>query len=122
MSKVVWEPGWYERIDHEVDNFMERLAKDVHKDMVEHAPVRTGALKADLDWEYNKRHKMARIGAATVPYAIYVEEGAGPHPIDPRYKKALWWEGAAHPVNHVNHPGTPATHFMKNALYKERTP
>lgn len=122
MGRVVWEPGWYERIDKEVDNFMEDLAKDVLHDMIAHAPVRTGRLKADLGMEYHKGSKTARIGAATVPYAIYVEEGAAPHGIDPKVKKALWWEGAAHPVNHVNHPGTPATHFMKAALYKERRP
>jgi hypothetical protein len=27
MARVEWEKGWYERIDHEVDNFMERLAE-----------------------------------------------------------------------------------------------
>lgn len=122
MAKVVWEPGWYDRIEHAVDDLMEHLAEDVYNTMVFTAPVRTGHLKADLAWEYNKRSKTARIGAKSVPYAIYVEEGAAPHGIDPKVKGALYWDGARHPVNHVNHPGTPATHFMKHALYKERTP
>lgn len=122
MARVEWEKGWYERIDHEIDNFMERLADDVLLDMIEHAPVKSGALKADLDKEYDNRTKVARIGAATVPYAIYVEEGTPPHEIWPTNKKALWWEGAAHPHHMVNHPGATATHFMKEALYKERRP
>ena len=122
MARVEWVPGWYDRIDHEVNNFMTALAKDVWIDMVEHAPVRTGALKADLGWEYSKATKTARIGAATVPYAIYVEEGTRPHTYGPETKGALYWKGARHPVKIVNHPGATATHFMKNALYKERRP
>ena len=122
MGRVEWDKGWYEKIDRQIDNFMEDLAEDVYDTMVAKAPVKTGRLKEDLDWEYNPRTKVARIGARSVPYAIYVEEGTPPHSIDPKLKKALWWEGLAHPVNHVNHPGATATHFMKESLYKERTP
>lgn len=122
MGRVEWDKGWYEKIDRQIDNFMEDLAEDVYDTMVAKAPVKTGRLKEDLDWEYNPRTKVARIGARSVPYAIYVEEGTPPHSIDPKLKKALWWEGLAHPVNHVNHPGATASHFMKESLYKERTP
>jgi hypothetical protein len=126
MSRVVWEPGWYKRIDKEIDNFMEDLAKDVFEVMELKVPVRTGYLKADLDWEYHKSDKVARIGARTAPYAIWVEEGTYPHPIDPNTKETgkqyLWWEGARHPVKHVEHPGATATHFMKESLYMERRP
>lgn len=122
MGRVDWEPGWYERIDKEVDNFMDHLAGDVLEDMQTHVPIRTGALLADLDKEYDKHTKVARIGARSVPYAIYVEEGTPPHEIWPDKKQALWWEGTNHPHNMVHHPGATATHFMKNALYKERTP
>lgn len=122
MGRVEWDKGWYEKIDRQIDNFMEDLAEDVYDTMVAKAPVKTGRLKEDLDWEYNPRTKVARIGARSVPYAIYVEEGTPPHSIDPKLKKALWWEGLARPVNHVNHPGATASHFMKESLYKERTP
>jgi hypothetical protein len=30
-------------------------------------------------------------------------------------KQALFWAGAAHPVTHVNHPGTAANDFRKKA-------
>jgi len=122
MGRVDWEPGWYERIDKEIDNFMEKLAEDVLQDMIIHAPYRTGALKADLDKEYDNRSKVARIGAKSVPYAIYVEEGTPPHVIRAKNKKALDWNGSLHPMKDVDHPGASATHFMKNALYKERRP
>lgn len=122
MARVEWVPGWYDRVDHAVDGFMEDLAKDVYRVMKITVPVKTGFLKSDLDWEYDKTTKTARIGAATAPYAIWVEEGTFPHVIEPNAKKALWWEGAAHPVYHVDHPGATATHFMKEALYSERRP
>lgn len=122
MGRVEWDKGWYQKIDRQIDNFMEDLAEDVYETMVRKAPVKTGRLKEDLAWEYDSRSKVARIGAQSVPYAIYVEEGTAPHGIDPKIKKALWWEGLAHPVNHVNHPGATASHFMKESLYKERTP
>jgi hypothetical protein len=93
--------------------------------MIETSPVKTGRLKADLDKEYNNSTKVARVGAKTVPWAIWAEEGTPRHDIFPKGppegKKALWWPGASHPVNYVDHPGGEASHFMKNALYRERT-
>lgn len=49
-------------------------------------------------------------------HALILELGSRPHVIEPRTKKALHWEGAAHPVKRVHHPGTPAYHIMRNAL------
>lgn len=122
MARIDWDTGWYQKIDKEIDNFMEDLAGDVLEDMIINAPVRTGQLKADLDKEYDSRTKTARVGARSVPWAIWAEEGTAPHRIETNDKKALAWNNGRHPVNHVNHPGAEATHFMKNALYKERRP
>lgn len=49
----------------------------------------------------------------TVRYAIFVHEGTAPHDIFPRLKRALFWEGATHPVKHVRHPGTKPNKFME---------
>ena len=49
-------------------------------------------------------------------HAAILEHGSRPHIIEPRTKKALYWDGAAHPVRKVHHPGTPAFHIMRNAL------
>jgi hypothetical protein len=48
--------------------------------------------------------------------AAILEGGSRPHVIEPNTKKALAWPGGMHPVRRVNHPGTPAYHFMRNAL------
>lgn len=52
----------------------------------------------------------------TAPHADILERGSGPHVIRPKGKQALYWPGARHPVAKVNHPGTPAYHFLRNAL------
>lgn len=120
MARVQMAKDWKAKLRPHVEDFMAKLASDVLSDMRQLAPVKTGALKADLAAEVDGYY--ARIGAKSVDYAIYVEEGAGPHPIDPRMPAyALYWEGLAHPIPRVPmHPGNPATHFMREALYKQR--
>lgn len=51
-----------------------------------------------------------------VPQALFLEEGTRPHIIRPRHKKALFWEGAAHPVSFVRHPGTPAYNWLSEGI------
>ncbi|MDF3129271.1 phage virion morphogenesis protein [Kiritimatiellaeota bacterium B1221] len=45
-------------------------------------------------------------------YAAYHQWGTAPYVIRPRVKKALFWNGAVHPVKKVNHPGLPARPFL----------
>lgn len=49
-------------------------------------------------------------------YAKYVHEGTAPHTIFPRFRKALYWRGALHPVKKVQHPGTTPRPFLANAI------
>lgn len=51
-----------------------------------------------------------------LPYVKSVHDGSKPHIIRPRVKKALWWDGAAHPVALVNHPGYKGNPYLTNAL------
>lgn len=118
MARIEWVPGWEQKLDNAVGRFMRELADDVLDDMQRGCPVDTGRLKADLDNEVHGNY--ARIGAVSVPYAIYVEEGTAPRVITPEEQKALHWADAPHPVNKVMHPGTEASNFMKEALYRRR--
>ena len=52
----------------------------------------------------------------TASYAPYVEFGTKPHTIVPRTAKALYWPGASHPVQSVNHPGTKPNAFMERII------
>ena len=51
-----------------------------------------------------------------VEYALAVHEGTKPHVIEPKNKKALYWEGARHPVRRVMHPGTQANPYAERAI------
>lgn len=52
----------------------------------------------------------------TSDHAAILEHGTRPHVIEPKDKQALAWPGGRHPVKRVNHPGTPAYHFLRDAL------
>ena len=51
-----------------------------------------------------------------VEYALAVHEGTKPHVIEPKNKKALYWDGAKHPVKRVMHPGTQANPYADRAI------
>lgn len=58
-------------------------------------------------------------GKATVGnslyYAPYVHDGQPAHIIAARPGSALYWEGAAHPVQYVNHPGYHGNPYLTDA-------
>lgn len=116
--RIEFEPDWPAKIEPDISRYVGRLAQDVYNDMVVLCPKRTGRLVADLAWEVDGTS--ARIGAKTVDYAYFVEQGTRPHVITPNSKDALFWPGAEHPVNRVDHPGYGGSHFMRKSLYKSR--
>jgi Bacteriophage HK97-gp10, putative tail-component len=96
---------------------LERRAQKVIDLAQRNAPEKTG--------EYKRSFRIERVrvrGAAAVrvvndsPVAAIIEHGSRPHVIEAKNGKALFWEGARHPVKKVNHPGTPARHILRNAL------
>jgi hypothetical protein len=60
-------------------------------------------------------------GSYAINYALFVERGTRAHVILPVKKKALYWEGAAHPVRMVFHPGTSARPFLVPVM-QEKAP
>ncbi len=56
---------------------------------------------------------------AGTPYAFFVHEGTNPHPIEANSAKALMFEGGNGEMvfrKHVDHPGTPAQPWLKDAM------
>jgi len=57
---------------------------------------------------------------ATIPiqatYAEALHEGSKPHMITAKNARALYWEGAAHPVKSVMHPGYKGNPYVEKAL------
>lgn len=78
-----------------------------------HCPVRTGTLRRSITHEVEGN--VGRIGT-NVRYGKWVELGTKPHTIVPKTAKALYWDGASHPVKVVRHPGTTAQPFLRPAL------
>lgn len=81
---------------------------------------KTGTTAASIHFE-NLKVQRFRVENGIAPaddqkHAIGLERGNPPHVIFPKNKQALYWEGAAHPVRKVNHPGNPAYPFMRPAF------
>lgn len=74
---------------------------------------RSGATSAGLRYRTRPKEVEWYDGA---PQALFLEEGTPPHIIRPRSKKALWWEGLAHPVSFVRHPGQPARPWLERGI------
>lgn len=119
--------------------FIVRKKAGVHKIMESYAPI----VEADAKRGANPAYWKARSGHATqalhagwepinldnsriylghgVKYGRFLEEGTAPHTIRPKSKGGLYWRGAAHPMQKVNHPGTKARPLLEDTL-KNRMP
>jgi hypothetical protein len=85
-------------------------------------PVRTTHLQGSIQMREmamtSKSGMRGVFGSFAMHYALYVEKGTLPHVILPRVKHALFWEGAAHPMWAVHHPGTQPRPFLQPAADK----
>ena len=87
-----------------------RMAKEV-------APVRTGALRNSIHYGGSRLTWWSK---TTLDYALYTEDGAGPHTIEGNpflMSEAGHPNPLEYPRAWVNHPGTPAFKYMETALY-----
>lgn len=96
--RIVWDEAGFAGIEGAIVEFMHDLGERVQDAAKGLAPVKTGALEASIELEMEG--KTAIISAGT-DHALYQELGTGPHTIEP-------W---------VHHPGNPAIHYLRNALY-----
>ena len=79
--------------------------------------VKTGRLRGSIAIEGPASaggYIAGKVGT-NVTYAPIVERGSPPHVIVPVKKRALYWQGAAHPVARVNHPGTKPDPYLEPA-------
>ena len=81
----------------------------------EHAPKRTGALGRSIIYRTFPNMGGWGVRFYALSYSAFVILGTQPHVISARIKKALYWEGAAHPFVRVNHPGTQPNDFREKA-------
>lgn len=89
----------------------DNIAKGMEKKAKEIAPWkdRTAHARQSINGTAQQRGNTCRmIIAHGVRYGKYLEKGTPAHIIRPKVKKALFWNGAEHPVKLVHHPGTGA--------------
>ena len=96
-----------------ITNVLKIGAEQIRRTAQELAPKDTGELAESIHSFYYAPMKY-RIQPEKDPIDLYMEEGTRPHGIDGH--PLLYWEGALHPVPHVNHPGTEAYKYMEEAM------
>ena len=96
-----------------ITNVLKIGAEQIRRTAQELAPKDTGELSESIHSYYCGPMKY-RIEPDKPPIDLYMEEGTRPHGIDGH--PLLYWEGAMHPVPHVNHPGTEAYKYMEEAM------
>jgi hypothetical protein len=112
---------FFGRMSDDVARAVERTRIDVQNEARRRAPVDTGRLRSSIvSRAEGGGRSLGYVVGTNVSYAADVEFGTSPHVIKPRYKQALYWPGASHPVAQVNHPGTAAKPFLRPAI--EMTP
>lgn len=80
--------------------------------------IKTGHLRRGITTDVGNME--VTVHTSNIKYARGVEEGTRPHIIRAKNKKALYWEGAKHPVKSVRHPGSRAKPFLMPAFEKEK--
>ena len=119
------DPEAFERWKQDAEP-VERFTRDEAQAVADRArqlaPRDSGRLAQAIDVE-RARDTAGRFApgwrvTCDVPYAIYVHEGTRPHPIVGRPLLAFFWDriGAFVVLPRVNHPGTSAQPFLRDAL------
>lgn len=113
---------WVGRLSRESKDAARRTGVRVQNEARRLAPVDTGRLRSSIVHRVDDRGRTYTVTVGTnVHYAPYVEHGTAPHRIYPRFKQALYWPGAMHPVAYVDHPGTVAQPFLAPAIAMAET-
>ena len=92
---------------------MEYAAQEMVRVLMMNSPVDHGLLKS---WFIDSITEDEAHIKTPAEYARYVNDGTGPYSIEPVSAKALYWEGADHPVRRVHHPGIKGQHFVEDSI------
>lgn len=95
-------------------NGLDYAAQEMIRILMRNSPVDHGLLKM---WHISEQTDEEIHIRSPASYAQMVNDGTSPHWIYPVNKKALYWEGADHPVaGPVFHPGTQGQHFVEDSI------
>ncbi|MEU6365766.1 hypothetical protein ABZ876_08415 [Streptomyces sp. NPDC046931] len=120
-SGVRIDPSARTHVDAAINDWLEnRIGSAILDDARALVPKQSGRLQKSLRAEVHD--KVLRVGSLDVNYCTAIEMGLPPMTIFPKHKKALFWEGAAHPVKKVNLPAREPQPFLRPSLFQRRTP
>jgi len=103
------------KMDRVIPWAINSILADCVREAKTRVPKKTTTLQGSIQMRTARRIGSNWIGiwgTFNCKYAIFVEKGTPPHIIEPVTKKALYWEGASHPVKRVYHPGTQPQPFL----------
>lgn len=92
---------------------LEYSSQELIRVLMRNSPVDHGLLKS---WFVESMTSDEAVIKSPAEYAQWVNDGTQPYTITPNSKRALYWEGADHPVRVVHHPGIKARHFVEDSL------
>ena len=92
---------------------LEYSSQELIRVLMRNSPVDHGLLKS---WFLDSLSSDEAVIKSPAEYAQWVNDGTQPYTITPTSKKALYWEGADHPVKVVHHPGIKGKHFVEDSL------
>ena len=92
---------------------LEYSSQELIRVLMRNSPVDHGLLKS---WFVESMTSDEAVIKSPAEYAQWVNDGTQPYTITPTSKRALYWEGADHPVKVVHHPGIKARHFVEDSL------
>ena len=92
---------------------LEYSSQELIRVLMRKSPVDHGLLKS---WFLDSLSSDEAVIKSPAEYAQWVNDGTQPYTITPTSKKALYWEGADHPVKVVHHPGIKGRHFVEDSL------
>ena len=92
---------------------LEYSSQELIRVLMRNSPVDHGVLKK---WFSESLGSDEAVIKSPAEYAEWVNDGTRPYTITPTSKKALYWEGADHPVRVVHHPGIKGKHFVEDSL------
>lgn len=98
---------------------LQQIGFTVEGNVKRETPVKGGHLRRSITSDVQEARSRVVVGT-NLDYALFVHEGTKAHTIVARRKRALFWEGAGHPVRSVRHPGTKANPFMERGLDRSR--
>ena len=105
-----------DKVDSEINKFHNDLINIAHRWVQNKAPRKTGKLKQSIQKKKTGNTGVVWQEEGIANYGKWVIEGTGPHIIEPKTKKALFWNGAGFPVKRVHHPGTKPNDFFSKAM------